>query len=83
MGYRERTAAECEAFAGRMRRFRKRHKLTQKQLAAAMGMGVKVITLLENCEERPWEATVLRFRAVEAKYERAKELEMAGLEGLS
>jgi DNA-binding XRE family transcriptional regulator len=83
MTYKDINEMEQQSFARRMKRFRKEHGLTQVQLGAALGLSEWTISILENCRERPYSSTVLRFAKLEEKYEKAEALEMESLEGLS
>jgi DNA-binding XRE family transcriptional regulator len=77
------TEEEGRAFAERLKRFRKKYCLTQPELGAAMGVTTHTLWSMEHCQYRPHEKTVLRFLKVEEKYERARQLELDELEGLS
>jgi DNA-binding XRE family transcriptional regulator len=74
---------EGRRFAERMKRFRKKHALSQTELGAAMGVARFTIMAMETCRYRPYEGTVLRFAQLEAKYERVQEKETEELEGLA
>lgn len=83
MSYRDMTGAEQQAFALRLRAFRKTHGLTRAELAAAIGMTKWTLAKLENCYERPYPSTVEALDKLEKKFAKADELEIASLEGTS
>lgn len=81
--YRKTTTEEQRAFAERLKAFRRRHGLFQRELAQLLDMRQATIADLELCREQPWPRTVLRFRELEEQYEKADEREMDALEGTS
>lgn len=81
--YRKITEAEQADFARRLRTFRRKNNLTQKQMALAMGIGHFTLVKLENCYERPYGRTLAALRRLEEKCSKAERLEMASLIGLA
>lgn len=77
------TAEEQKQFAKRLRAFRKRYGLTQVDLSAALGLGLRTIGRLENCEFAPFPQTILKFGELVDKYEKAEDAEMDVLQGIS
>jgi transcriptional regulator with XRE-family HTH domain len=83
MSYLDITADEQQAFAERLKEFRRKHRLTQHELGAALGVGNFTISSLELMRNRPFPQTVLKLAELEERYRQAEEAEIDELTGTS
>jgi len=74
---------EADSFRFMMRHFRREFELTQADLAIAMKVNRHSIQKIESGGMIPWSSTVESFFAVKEMFERNREMEEMGMEGLS